>query len=83
MIAKKLNQWQAQWSLYLSHFDFVMHHCPGCTMGKCNALLQHTDHGTGTDDNCDLTLLHPKFFAIHALQGVAFKGTEHDIACEI
>ena len=38
MTAKKLNQQQAWWSLYLSCFDFVMHHCPGCTMGKCNAL---------------------------------------------
>jgi len=38
--AKKLNWQQEQWSLYLSQFNFVMHHYPGCTMGKCNALSQ-------------------------------------------
>jgi hypothetical protein len=27
--AKKLNRRQARWSLYLSCFDFILHHCPG------------------------------------------------------
>jgi len=53
-----------------------MHHRPGHTMGKCNALSRQADHGTGIDDNRNLTLLHPEFFAIHALQGVTFKGAE-------
>ena len=57
MTAKKLNCRQAHWSLYLSRFDFVMHHCPGKSMGKCDALLRHADHDNGTDDNCDTTLL--------------------------
>jgi hypothetical protein len=38
MIVKKLNHRQAQWSLYLSRFNFVMHHRPGTSMGKCDAL---------------------------------------------
>ena len=38
MTAKKLNRRQAQWSLYLSRFDFALHHQPGCTMGKSDAL---------------------------------------------
>jgi hypothetical protein len=38
MIAKKLNCRQAHSSLYLSRFDFVMHHRPGKSMGKCDAL---------------------------------------------
>jgi len=46
----KLNWWQAWWSLYLSFFDLTMHHCPGHTIGKCNALSQCADHGTGTDN---------------------------------
>ncbi len=29
MMAKKLNCRQARWSLYLSRFDFSMHHHPG------------------------------------------------------
>jgi hypothetical protein len=38
MTVKKLNRRQAQWSPYLSRFDFVMHHHPGTSMGKCGAL---------------------------------------------
>jgi len=30
-------------------------------MGKCDALFPYANHGTGTDDNDNLTLLHPKF----------------------
>ena len=32
--AKKLNQRQARWSLFLARFDFVLHHRPGKSMGK-------------------------------------------------
>jgi hypothetical protein len=28
-VAQKLNHRQARWSLYLSHFDFTLHHKPG------------------------------------------------------
>jgi hypothetical protein len=45
--AKKLNCRQACWSLYLSRFDFDMHHCRGCSMGKSDALSHRADHGTG------------------------------------
>ena len=38
MTAKKLNQRQAHWSLYLSHFEFTLHHHPGQIMGKPDAL---------------------------------------------
>ena len=40
---KKLNR-QAQWSLYLSHFDFVLIHKLGPTMEKADALSRHVDH---------------------------------------
>jgi hypothetical protein len=36
--AQKLNQRQARWSLYLSRFDFTLHHKPGCSMGKPDVL---------------------------------------------
>jgi hypothetical protein len=52
-------------------------------MGKSNALSHHSDHSSGTEDNRNLTLLRPKFFAVCALKGVTFKGAEHDIMCEI
>jgi RNase H-like domain found in reverse transcriptase len=38
MTAKKLNWRQAHWSLLLARFDFFMHHQPGKTMGKSDAL---------------------------------------------
>jgi hypothetical protein len=40
MSAKKLNRQQARWSLTLARFDFVMHHRPGKTMGKSDAISQ-------------------------------------------
>ena len=36
--AKKLNRRQARWSLTMARFDFVMHHQPGKSMGKSDAL---------------------------------------------
>ena len=36
--AQKLNHWQACWSLFLSCFDFSLHHQPGQLMGRPNAL---------------------------------------------
>jgi hypothetical protein len=38
MSAKKLNRRQARWSLTLARFNFVMHHRPGKTMEKPDAL---------------------------------------------
>src|SRR5688572_22041128 len=64
MTAKKLNRRQACWSLYLARFDFVMHHIPGRNMGKPDALSHRANHGTSSDDNQNLTLLSPKYFAI-------------------
>jgi hypothetical protein len=79
MTAKKLNCRQARWSLYLLRFDFVMHHHPGTSMGKCNALLQRADHLDGSNDNQDTTLLRPEFFTVQALEGVTMEGAERDI----
>jgi hypothetical protein len=49
--AWKLNQRQAWWSLFLSRFNFSLHHHPGRTMGKPDALSQCPDHGDGSRDN--------------------------------
>jgi hypothetical protein len=64
MSAKKLNRRQARWSLTLARFDFVMHHQPGKSMGKSDALSRRADHGDGSEDNRDFTLLTPNFFAV-------------------
>jgi hypothetical protein len=83
MTAKQLNHRQARWSLYLSRFNFVLHHCPGMSMGKCEALSQWADHGDGDNNNCDTMLLQPEFFAVCALKGIMVEGSEQDILKEV
>jgi hypothetical protein len=63
-----------------------MHHQPGCSMGKSDALSCRVDHGTGGGDNSNVTLLRPEFFAVHAVHalfGLSPEGEEHDILCDI
>ena len=81
--AKRLNRRQARWSLYLSRFDFALHHRPGSTMGKSDALSRRPDHGDGSGDNQNLVLLRPEFFAVRAMEGVAFEGEEQEVMREI
>src|SRR6266567_1349850 len=83
MTAKQLNRRQARWSLYLSRFDFSLHHKPGKSMGKPDALSRRADHGTGSDDNSDIVLLPPKLFVARALEGLEFGGPELGILRDI
>lgn len=83
MEAKHLNCWQAYWSLYLSCFDFELHHQPRRSMGKSDALLRCANHRDGAQDNQDIVLLPPKLFAVHAMEVVEFTGEEHEILREI
>jgi hypothetical protein len=55
-------------------------------MGKSDALSHSADHGTGGGDNSNVTLLHPEFFAghaVYALSGLSPEGEERDILCDI
>src|SRR6202035_3664567 len=81
--AQKLNRRQARWSLVLARFDFSLHHRPGKSMGKPDALSRRADHGSGSDDNSSVTLLTPGFFAIRALEGLEVIGEERDILKDI
>ena len=81
--SKKLNWWQAQWSLHLSQFDFMIHCCPGHSMGKSNTLSHHTDHGSRSRDNADMTMLHPSLFAIQALEGAMATEAEVEVLQDI
>src|ERR1700689_4427034 len=83
MTTKQLNRRQARWSLYLSRFDLPLHHKPGKSMGKPDALSRRADHGTGADDNSDIVLLSPRVFAVHALEALQFVGPERDILRDI
>ena len=81
--SKKLNQQQARWSLHLSRFDFMLHHHPGCSMGKSNALSCHADHGSRGRDNADMTMLPPSLFSICTLEGVAAIRAEAEVLQDI
>jgi hypothetical protein len=82
-MAQKLNHRQVCWSLYLSPFDFTLHHKEGRSMGKPDALSRRADHRSGQGDNDNLTLLAPELFRIHALAGMRPKGKERNILCEV
>ena len=81
--SRKLNRRQARWSLYLASFDYTLHHKPGRSMGKADALSRRPDHGSGGDDNDNIVLLKPEVFAIRVLGGVTLSGEEEAILEEI
>lgn len=68
MSAKKLNRRQARWSLFLSRFDFTLHHRPGKKSLKPDALSRRPDHGKGENDNEDIVLLKPEFFKVQSMK---------------
>jgi len=83
MMAKKLNHRQACWSLHLARFDFLLHHHPGRTMGKLDALSKRADHGNEASDNKNIVLLRPEFLAVRALEGVELTGVEQKVLSNI
>src|ERR1700734_3288757 len=63
-----------------------MHHCPERSIGKSDALSRRVDHGMRGGDNYNLTLLHPEFFAAHAIHtlfGLLLEGDEQVMLQEI
>jgi len=83
MTAKKLNRCQAYWSLHLAKFNFLLHHRPGHTMGKLDALSKRADHRNGASNNKNIVLLQPEFLAVCALEGVELTGVEQKILSDI
>jgi len=86
MEAKKLNQQQACWALYLSRFNFNLVYKPGPTMEKADALSRCADHKEGIEhDNENVILLKPEFFKVHVLhQGhLLIEGHEELILTKI
>jgi len=83
MTAKKLNRRQARWSLHLARFDFLLHHCPGRTMGKPDTLSRRADHGNRASDNENIVLLQPELLVVRALEGVELAGIEQKILSDI
>ena len=61
--AKKLNQQQAHWSLYLSKYDVKLVHTPGNKMVQSDALSQQPDLCPEKDnDNQDIIMLPDDMF---------------------
>jgi Integrase zinc binding domain len=52
-------------------------------MGKPDALSHRADHGSGSQDNDNITLLDPSLFRIHALSGVVLEGEERCVLRDI
>ena len=48
-------------------------------MGKSDALSRRADHGNGAEDNRDITLLMPNFFAVRAVEGVELVGQDQEL----
>lgn len=59
---RRLNRRQARWHLFLSQFDYKLHHCPGSQMVQSDALTRNTPTHTA-DDNVDQILLPDGVFA--------------------
>jgi len=49
MRAQKLNQRQAQWTLYLSRFNFTLKHISGTRMRKVDGLSRRLDWKVGVE----------------------------------
>jgi hypothetical protein len=69
--------------LYLSCFDFSLHHRAGKTMGKPDTLSRCADHSLGQSDNDNMMLLTPDLFHIHALSAINIVGPEKEILTDI
>lgn len=81
--ARRLNRRQARWSLYLSRFDYTLHHRPGSTMGKPDALSRRADHHPGPADNDNMVLLTADHFVISALSALTIEGEEVTILGDV
>jgi len=78
-LSKSLPPVERNYEIHDKEMLAIIHHKPGKSMGKPDALSCRFDHGTGTNDNSDLVLLTPKLFAVRALEGLQFTGPEQDI----
>ena len=78
MKAQKLNQRQAQWTLYLSRFDFMLKHILGTKMGKADGLSGRLDWKVGVENNND-NQVFIKDNWICRVQEVVIEGPKVDI----
>jgi len=78
MKAQKLNWRQAQWTLYLSRFDFTLKHVLGTKIGKMDGLSRRLDWKVGVEkDNDNQVFIKNNW--IHSIQEVVIEGPEIEI----
>jgi len=78
MKAQKLNWRQAQWTLYLSRFDFTLKHVPETKIGKMDGLSRRSDWKVGVEkDNDNQVFIKNNW--IHSIQEVVIEGPEIEI----
>ena len=65
--AQKLNDRQAQWSLYLSEFDIKLIHMPGTKMIQSDSLSWCLDHGTDISTRREDQILLPDDLFVNLL----------------
>jgi hypothetical protein len=75
-VAQKLNCRQARLVTLSILLQLTLHHKPGQSMGKPDALSRWADHRSRQGDNDNLTLLAPKLFWIHVLAGARLEGDD-------
>ena len=54
--------------MFLSRFNFTLHHRPGKSSQKPDTLSRRADHGKGDENNTDITLLKPEYFQVYTLR---------------
>lgn len=59
---QKLNRRQARWVTEMQEYDFTLHHKPGKTMTKADALSRRAGHDKGQSDNENVTVLKEEWF---------------------
>lgn len=82
---KNLTCRQAQWSLFLSWFDFEIIPKPGTSMGRLDGLSQQGQHAVkDKDNNLDQVVLWPEIFRLAAsYQGQGSVVADEALLCQI
>jgi hypothetical protein len=78
--AKRLNRRQARWFTEMQEYFFTLHHKPGATMGRPDAILRKAGLEKGENDNSDIVMLKPELFRV-LLRATAldFEGEDRSI----
>jgi len=84
MKAQKLNQRQAQWTLYLFRFDFMFKHIPGSKMGKADSLSKRLDWKVGVEkSNENKMLVKPEWLEVRKTEAVEIIVDRVDLLKEV